>query len=263
MTNPHTDDVASRRPADVGAGGRSFAGSLRALRSAQKPGAGVPLYTRYVNRPMGRVIAAAAAQVRLTPHQVTAISAVITLVGLVLAGVLAPTVPAALSITLLLVVGYAFDSADGQLARLTGGGSPAGEWLDHVVDAARNPGMHLAIAVSLFRFGDVDARWLLVPLLFSLVTGVRFFALILAEQVTPVPVGTASGSSGGLLGSLIQLPSDTGVLNLVFVLLPWPRLFLAVYTLLFGLNTLLMGASLVRKFRALNDQVLPRREDSR
>jgi phosphatidylglycerophosphate synthase len=47
-------------------------------------------------------------------------------------------------ITVVLVLGYALDAADGQLARLRGGGSSLGEWLDHMIDSAKVVGPHLA-----------------------------------------------------------------------------------------------------------------------
>ena len=64
----------------------------------------------------------------------------------------------------LLVVGYAFDAADGQLARLRGGGIIAGEWLDHMVDAIKVASLHLAVLVGLYRFDAVPdvccwSRW--------------------------------------------------------------------------------------------------------
>ena len=54
-------------------------------------------------------------------------------------------------VSLLLILGYALDSADGQLARLLGGGTPEGEWLDHVIDSAKLATIHLAVLVSLYR----------------------------------------------------------------------------------------------------------------
>ncbi|OAX67752.1 hypothetical protein A5N15_01010 [Rothia kristinae] len=46
---------------------------------------------------------------------------------------------------LLFALGYAMDSADGQVARVTGASSPGGEWLDHVVDSVRVPAIHLTV----------------------------------------------------------------------------------------------------------------------
>ena len=54
----------------------SFTDTVRRLAGAQKPPAkGSPAYSRFINRKIGRVIAAAAYQLGLTPNQVTYISA--------------------------------------------------------------------------------------------------------------------------------------------------------------------------------------------
>src|SRR5690606_38974921 len=56
--------------------------NLQALHSAHKSGAGVPAYTRWVNRRAARIIAATAASLGLTPNQVTALSAGLSAAGL-------------------------------------------------------------------------------------------------------------------------------------------------------------------------------------
>ena len=65
------------------------------------------------------------------------------------------------------MLGYALDSADGQLARLRGGGSLTGEWLDHVIDSFKISTLHLAVLVMAYRFFPTPTWWLLVPLVFS------------------------------------------------------------------------------------------------
>ena len=63
-------------------GAEGFGSALRRLKHAQKSGKGAPPYSLYVNRPLGRVFAAAAYQVGLTPNQVTLISGAFTFVGI-------------------------------------------------------------------------------------------------------------------------------------------------------------------------------------
>ncbi|NDL58509.1 CDP-alcohol phosphatidyltransferase family protein [Phytoactinopolyspora mesophila] len=230
-----------------------FGAALNELSGAQKSQAGVPLYTRYVNRRLGRYAAAWAYTVRLTPNQVTGLSALCSAAALALVVTVSPALWLALTATVLLVIGYALDSADGQLARLTGSGGPAGEWLDHVVDAARNPALHLALLISLYRFADLPDWVLLLPMLFLLTTMVRFFGQMLAEQLRrrepmPSPADAQTDQKGR---SIIQLPSDPGVINLVFVFLAWPWVFVWVYAGLLGANMLLALASLVRRFREM------------
>ncbi|AXT85955.1 CDP-alcohol phosphatidyltransferase [Aeromicrobium sp. A1-2] len=220
------------------------------LARAQKSGAGVPWYMRAVNRRLGRGLAAVAAQGRLTPNHMTAASFAAFLGGATVLVTARPGITMAIGAMLLLQLGFALDSADGQLARLRGGGSPAGEWLDHVVDSARHLLFHLAILVGLHRFTDVSDAVLLIPLAFALVATVRFFAQILAEQLAgrdPV----AGRGAVPRFHAWIQTPADTGLVNLVVLLWPWSTAFLCAYGLLGVLNALLLAATLVRRHREL------------
>jgi CDP-diacylglycerol---serine O-phosphatidyltransferase len=221
-----------------------------ALARAQKSGAGVPWYMRVVNRRLGRALAAAAAPTRVTPDQLTLASLVAFLAAAGLLVGATPAVPVAVGAMLLLQLGFALDSADGQLARLRGAGSPAGEWLDHVVDAGRHLMLHGAVLVGLHRFTDVPDVVLLVPLGFALASSVRFFAQILAEQLArrdPI----AGPESVPRFGVWIQAPADTGLLNLVVVLWAWTTTFLWVYGIFAALNVLLLGATVARRHREL------------
>lgn len=131
---------------------------LRELRGAQKTAKGVSLYSRYVNRPAGRVLAAGAFRIGLSPNQVTLVSAAFTFVGIASVALVRPSWGLAAVVYAALVVGFAFDSADGQLARLTGRGGPDGEWLDHVVDCAKMILVHTAVLISFHRFSSCPAR---------------------------------------------------------------------------------------------------------
>lgn len=222
----------------------------RELTQAQKPGAGVPWYMRVVNRKLGRGIAALASPTPLTPNAITGLSFAAFLGGAGLLAAVEPSIWSAIAATLLLQLGFALDAADGQLSRLRGTGSKAGEWLDHVVDAARHQAFHLAVAIGLFRFTDVDAWVLLIPLFFSIAASVRFFAQILAEQLARRDASTAAANVPKF-GTWIQAPADTGLNNLVVLLWPWTTPFLIAYAVFGVLNTLLLGATLVRRYREL------------
>lgn len=219
-------------PTDVSA----FTAAHQTLRGAQKSAKGAPAYSLYVNRPMGRVLAAAASQAGLTPNQVTALSAISSFAGIGLLATLAPSWPVAIAVCLALVLGYALDAADGQLARLQGSGSLAGEWLDHMVDSAKISSLHLAVAIAMYRHFGLSSGWLLVPMAFTVVANVHFFGMIMVELLSRVqsarsgvPVPPAPSSP---LRTLLKTPTDYGVLCLAFALLGWPSLFLAVYTVL-------------------------------
>ncbi len=77
---------------------------------------------------------------------------------------------------------------DGRLARLRGGGSKSGEWLDHTIpDCVKTSSLHLAVLVSWFRFpvSSHDAV-LFVPLVFDVAAvRVTYFGLILMPTLRP------------------------------------------------------------------------------
>ena len=225
------------RPGTQPAGEESFRATVRRLEAAQKGAAGAPAYSRFVNRKLGRVLAAAAFHAGLTPNAVTGISAALTGAGIVSLALFPASLPLGLSVAVLLVLGYAFDAADGQLARLRGGGSPAGEWLDHMVDSLKIASLHLALLVGLYRFEPVErGPWLLLPLGFSVVSVVLFFGTLLNESLRAqhgAPTRAArTGERPGVLRSLLVVPTDYGLLCLVFVLLGAPAVFMTVYGLL-------------------------------
>jgi phosphatidylglycerophosphate synthase len=211
----------------------SFGDSVRALRSAQKSNRGAPLYSRLVNRPLGRLFAAAAYQLGLTPNQVTAVSALFTFSGIAVIALLRPSAFMGIAVGLLLVVGYALDSADGQLARLRGGGSQAGEWLDHVCDGAKLATLHLAVLVSFYRFGGLgDELLLLVPLAYSAVDSLWFFAFILTDRMRK-PAGpalaVADRARPSMMRSLLSAPTDYGLLCVVFLTFGSRSVFVVLY----------------------------------
>jgi len=203
------------------------------LTHAQKGHArGAPAYSVYINRRIGRLLAASAYRLRFTPNAVTGVSAAHTFLGIVLL-MLAPSSPwTGAAVALLLALGYAWDSADGQVARLTGQGSPAGEWLDHFVDAIKIASLHIAVLVAAwFHTPMRDTWWLVVPLVFSVVATVTFFGMLLNDLIKAGHGGVSTHTrGGGTLGrSLLLLPTDFGIVCLVFLTWGWPSLFFWLY----------------------------------
>lgn len=224
------------------------------LAAAQKSSKGAPAYSRWVNRPLGRYFAAWAYALDLTPNQVTALSAAATFSGIAVIALLPATPVTAILATALLVLGYALDAADGQLARLQGSGSPAGEWLDHVTDAIKVGSIHLAVLISWFRFFDLPPALLLVPIGFQVVASVNFFAMILTDVVRRRMRGVsghfmAGEGTSSRWYSFAVLPTDYGLLCLVFLLLGWRWPFTTVYVLLFLANALFVALALPRWYR--------------
>lgn len=231
-----------------------FRTALRELRAAQKSSSGAAAYSRYVNRPLGRPLAAVAYSLGMTPSQVTLVSGTVTFTGIACVAAIQPSWWAALLIAALLVLGYALDSADGQLARLSGTSSAAGEWLDHLVDATKTPMIHIAVLISWYRFFDLPAGWLLVPLGFSVVATVFFFGFISTDLLRRTHrsrhprISSTQSESWRLnpLYALAVLPTDYGILCLSFTLLAWPTAHVIVYTGLAAVTAAFLALAVAR-----------------
>lgn len=242
----------------------TYAAAVERLASAQKGARNAPAYSRAVNRPLGRRFAALAYVAGLTPDRVTGISAGFTFAGIALVAATAPQPLLGVGISLLLVVGYALDSADGQLARLRGGGTPRGEWLDHVTDAVKNASLHLAVAISWYRSGEAEllgtrsTALLLIPLGYAVVWSTQFYAKSLTDQLRlqhggPAHPTTPEGvaESAPWLASLLTLPNDYGLLCIVFATTGLPSVFTPLYTVMLVASTAFLLASLRRWSREL------------
>ncbi|MGN5734315.1 CDP-alcohol phosphatidyltransferase family protein [Arthrobacter psychrochitiniphilus] len=245
----------------------SFNGYLEQLKFAQKPGHGVPAYTRWINRGLARSVSALCASWGWSANMVSMISAVVSAAALILL-LLLPVAPlTGLLVAVLLAVGYVLDSADGQVARVTGTGSLAGEWLDHVLDAARTPAVHLAVAVGFVHlYGSAAWQWW-IPLMYCVISACHFMSQILAEQlVRNAGAGTRNISAGSgndassrsqqsskrsVARSIVMMHTDTGILCWIFLAWGFAPLFLFLYLLMFAANALTSVVSMVRKFQAL------------
>jgi phosphatidylglycerophosphate synthase len=231
--------------------------TLVKLKGAQKPPAkGSPAYSRFVNRRIGQYLAAGSYHLGLSPNQVTMISALFTACGIAMIGLLSPTRWVSLVVPLLLLAGYALDSADGQLARLTGGGSMGGEWLDHVVDAFKTAALHLAVLVGWYRFADLPDVLLLVPVGFCLVGSGLFFAMWITDAMrrlhpakAPAP---AANDAAGVVRSLLVAPTDYGILALIFVAAADGQMFAVLYTAMFTGTLLFAVAAMPKWFREVS-----------
>lgn len=232
----------------------AYAAAVGRLRSAQKPAAVTPAYTRFVNRRIGGWFAAAAHVAGRTPNQVTGLSAAFAAAGIVAVALVRPSPLLAVVVAVLLLVAYALDSADGLLSRLRGGGSLQGEWLDHVVDCAKTIALHSAVLVSVYRFQpDAGEAYLLVPLAWILVSVVFFFAVMLRDQLLqgrPTTDGDVARSTS-VRRSVLLLPIDHGVQCLAFLALADPQVFRWLYAALLAVTAIFSVRGLVRTFSAL------------
>lgn len=235
---------------------RRVSAAVAQLARHQKTSKGAPAYSRLVNRRAGRWLAAVAHVIGLTPNQVTGLSALCTFTAIGLIAGLEPNPIVGIVVAVLLALGYALDSADGQLARLRGGGSVIGEWLDHVVDATKIASLHLAVLISWYRFLDVDEAWLAVPILFQVAASVTFFVVILNDQIRRAHRGTtdmllAGDGSSSVWYSLAVVPTDYGLLCWVFVLMGAPVVFRWVYAALMLANLAFLVLALLKWSREM------------
>ncbi len=261
VTSFVTVGAAGAAPAE-----RRFQAALASVAAAQKPGSGVPAYTRWVNRRLARFAAAAAYAAGWSANAVTAASALLSLAAIVLMVSVPPDPVLGLLVGLLFAAGYVLDSADGQVARLGRTGSPAGEWLDHVVDSVRTPAIHLAVFVGLALQSDslslTDSpnsnQWALaVALLYCLVSTGQFMSQILAEQLSGATV--PSSSSAGIRQSVLLIPTDMGALCWIFVLWGLPHIFVWAYLAMFLVNAAHALVSMRRKYQKLRRSAPTRR----
>lgn len=225
------------------------------LSKAQKVPKGVPAYTLWVNRRAGRWVAAAA-PVWLTPNGITLLGALFTYGALVWLWFVPIGSAWGALIGVLLIIGFILDSADGQLSRLRGGGTPLGEWLDHVLDAGRIALLHISVAAYMIRAG-----WPLESLawaaVFLVAATLVYAGGLLVDKVRSGGSGAPRSTSMSrtvAVRAFILLPVDYGVTCVVFVLVPLVDVFLWAYVALAVLSVLLCVvymAKWVRELRAV------------
>ena len=224
--------------------------ALRRLEGAQKQGVGTPAYTRWVNRRLARYAAVAAYRLGLTPDVVSWLSFATSVTGLVTLVVAPPFSPmVGVVVAMLLAVGFVLDSADGQLARLTGTSGPAGEWLDHVLDAIRSPAVHLCVLVVALTTAGSPSWLAAAAFIFTLTQVGQFSSQMLGGMLLDRTAGPRTPPRRHQ--SWILLPTDTGVMCWIFVLWGWPRLFAGAYLIVLVLAGLLAAVSMRRRWREL------------
>ena len=242
---------------------------------AGKSNRGAPGYSRWINRPAGRQLAILAFRLGLSPNQVTLLSGLTSLAGIVVLAVAPATVTVGFVVAFLLALAYALDSADGQVARMRGGGSRTGEWLDHVIDCLKIAALHMAVLICWYRWYDVPDALLLVPIVFGIQASTYFFSKILTDQLrataaTPAAAATLVPASAvpvepttppavsvddgrpPVLASLLVLPLDYGLLCVIFVLLGFHQVFVWAYGALALMGVVLLVAAFAKWYRDLS-----------
>ena len=228
--------------------------SLAALLAAQKPAKGVSLYSRHVNRPLGRRVAAAAHVLGLSPDQVTTMSGVCTVAAVALIALIHPSPAVGVAVAALLALGFVLDAADGQLARLTSGGSARGELLDHLIDCAAKLAVHAAVLIAFYRFDDAAGALLLLPLAFQTVAVLLFFEGTLVGKLREHPGRAPERQQQAVddrLTGIGLLPVDHGALCLSFIVWGDYHVFVLTYLVLMLAHAVAFGALTRRWFQEL------------
>ncbi|MER6433868.1 CDP-alcohol phosphatidyltransferase family protein [Streptomyces sp900105245] len=229
-----------------------FAEVLRQFSTAQKPAKGASVYTLFVNRPAGRLLAAVAYRIGATPNHLTLLGAMFTFPALAAVALVPPGWVSSACVCAALATGFALDSADGQLARRQRSGSPSGEWLDHVLDCGKIVTLHLVVLVAFYRFFTLPSpAFLLAPMAFEFASVVIFFAGILTEKLKRRGAADGTAAPSPALRSLLLLPVDYGVTCFSFLFLGSQHVFLSLYCTLLVAHLLFMAAFLVKWFREL------------
>ncbi len=108
------------------------------------------LWSRYINRPLGAIIAQGLLATSVSPNCVSVVGAIVNLVGATLVLVAPAPAPVLLVVVVFVVwqLALALDNTDGFLARAREESSPFGAWLDQILDFVNRA----AVIVSLSAF---------------------------------------------------------------------------------------------------------------
>ncbi|HEX7746248.1 MAG TPA: CDP-alcohol phosphatidyltransferase family protein [Micromonosporaceae bacterium] len=192
------------------------------------------LFSESISQRLGAAIAVAAARLGLRP---TVLSLVNLVLGLVVSAVVVISAGAvatgdlpAWPVGLLALVGwqiaYAFDCADGQLARVTGQGTPAGARLDVLCDVAAQIALVTALSAVAVAQRPATPAWLAAAF------GGTWMVNLVTSVMQSGPNATSMVTSTSLSVRVVKLIRDYGAViflaGLVLTLVPAWTLWLVV-----------------------------------
>ncbi|MGJ8668407.1 MAG: CDP-alcohol phosphatidyltransferase family protein [Oceanococcus sp.] len=197
--------------------------------------------TRRISQPLGRVVAAAAYKFHISPNALTYAGMIIGLMGSFAFAHASGGGGETLIVVLVLQLSFAFDCADGQLARATHRGSDYGAWLDIYCDFLRYVGLACAITFRLEQ-AAIDIEWRFLTL-FAFVGGGTTYLYSVAVAGKQVVVNSKSTIQPTVARSRDFLTNlmDTPLLLLVLPLLQNHPTSLALYSLVYGAFLLVRG----------------------
>ncbi|MGH8794195.1 MAG: CDP-alcohol phosphatidyltransferase family protein [Stackebrandtia sp.] len=206
------------------------------------------LVTRLLLQRIGAVIALIAHRLGLAPTTLTLINVVLTLGASALVIAVAPAAaardlpwwPTALAAAAIWLIAYSMDCSDGQLARATGTGSPAGARVDILCDVVSQSSFVAAVAAVTLEYKPETPAWFVAV----------FASLWMVNLVTSIlATGESSGSivaSKNLVVELVKLIRDSGAIILLMplVLLVAPEAMVWFMVLFTATNGLFLLASI-------------------
>jgi hypothetical protein len=196
--------------------------NLARLAAVESSPRSLPAYSRWVNRPLARAMAAVALRLGVGPALMAVLATAATVTGLVTLVGVAPGRTTGVIVAVALAIGFMLDSADLMLIgirRATRGG------VDRSAAAIRMCVVHLAVLVAVLRSNTIShLAWPLIGVCFLAVAMIMVFGLG-AEPSYEV-------SRPRWLRSAICAPADYGMVCWVFLLLGSTTTFLIAYSAL-------------------------------
>ena len=197
---------------------------------------------------IGALFAFGASKVGLNPNQLTYLSGITVFLSMVIMfnkvgqGVLWAAV-----VTLLSVVSYALDCADGQLARATNTCSKYGAWLDHVLDSSKTFIVNFTVGWMMINnegLFKMSMGWVFIAMAVN-ITGSALYFFAWNYKVMIAGEGLISRLSNEATSNRVRIMkfyhqfTDYGWFPLIFIFLAYPVKFAVVY-LVYGCGTFLV-----------------------
>jgi len=181
---------------------------IKSIYRSSKKQQDINWFTEWIARPPAAVVVYALRGTRITPNQLTFLSAAVC-AGAAALLVLLPGWGALVTAILIVELSFVLDCADGQLARLRGVASPVGHLLDFLMDELKAMLLMACIAVRVWR-DTGDDHMLLVGLagLFCLAAGIGLTSFMRRPEYGAKPI-TADGQPAepfrrhGLIGFVV------------------------------------------------------------
>lgn len=236
--------------------------NYRELKHSQKKGYGTPLYTRYVNRKLGQILASIFAYWNISPNTISILSGVFTFSAYISFLIIPKlNLSTVIFLYIILIIGYGLDSADGLVSRLQQKQSEMGEWLDHTFDAIKIPLGHGVAFLLILNQIEIEKIVQLLLLLILTSASALFLSNILKSKLKiinalnnkqPPDKSKNRLKPPSLFRSFLLLPLDYGVFMILFLFTPFPDLFFKIY-LIWGVGFILFTLlSFLKSGRELN-----------